>query len=148
MYHLNGQLKKKAVLRSEKMLVPTSNKKFSKRSRIRNAGRQGSLESEINLRAMMSAYYAGTGGSDIGNVSAFLGIPGGKSFERTYHRHSPSMTKHIMKVAEDAMLGALNDEIEASIREKLDGEMDDDEIKKAANAWFKNDKEIIPINSK
>ena len=123
MYYLNGQLKKKEMLHSERMVLPTYNKKFSKRSRIRNAGRQGSLESEINLRAMMSAYYTGTGGFDIGNVTAFLGIPGGKSWERTYHRHSPSMTKLIMKVAEDAMLGALDDEIEATIREKLDGQM-------------------------
>ena len=76
----------------------------------------------------MSAYYTGTGGFDIGNVSEFLGIPRGKSWERTYHRHSPSMAKHIMTVAEDAMLDTLNAEIEAIIREKLDGEMDDDEI--------------------
>uniref|UniRef100_A0A7S0C7E0 Mutator-like transposase domain-containing protein n=1 Tax=Proboscia inermis TaxID=420281 RepID=A0A7S0C7E0_9STRA len=103
---LNGVLKKKEILRSEKIVLPTSNKKFSKRSRIQNAGRQGALESEINIRAMMSAFYIGTGGFDIGNVTAFLGIPGGKSWERTYHRHSSSMTKHIMKVAEDEMRGA------------------------------------------
>ena len=38
-YYLNGVLKKKEILRSDKIVLPTSNKKFSKRSRIRNAGR-------------------------------------------------------------------------------------------------------------
>jgi len=141
---LNGVLKKKEILRSEKIVLPTSNKKFSKRSRIQNAGRQGALESEINIRAMMSAFYIGTGGFDIGNVTAFLGIPGGKSWERTYHRHSSSMTKHIMKVAEDEMRGALNEEIEATIRDKLDGKMDDEEIDNAVKAWFAKDDENIP----
>ena len=96
----------------------------------------------------MSAYYTGTGGLDIGNVSAFFGIPGGKSWERTYHRHSPSMTKHIMKVAEDAMLGALDDEIEVTMREKLNGKMDDDKINKAGKVWFAKDDENIPSEIK
>ena len=93
----------------------------------------------------MSAYHPVTGGFDIGNISAFLGIPGGKSWERTYHRHSPRMTKHIMKVAQDAMLGALHEEIEATMREKLDGKKyDDDKINKAVKALFAKDDTNIP----
>jgi len=54
------------------------------------------------------------------------------------------MTKHIMKVAEDEMRGALNEEIEATIRDKLDGKMDDEEIENAVKAWFEKDETNIP----
>ena len=46
------------------------------------------------------------------------------------------MTKHIIKVAKDAMRGALNEEIEATIRDKLDGNMDDEKIENAVKAWL------------
>eukprot|EP00593_Proboscia_inermis_P001621 CAMPEP_0171296156 /NCGR_PEP_ID=MMETSP0816-20121228/4837_1 /TAXON_ID=420281 /ORGANISM="Proboscia inermis, Strain CCAP1064/1" /LENGTH=61 /DNA_ID=CAMNT_0011769387 /DNA_START=9 /DNA_END=191 /DNA_ORIENTATION=- len=49
-----------------------------------------------------------------------------------------------MKVAEDEMRGALNEEIEATIRDKLDGKMDDEEIDNAVKAWFAKDDENIP----
>ena len=100
------------------MVQPVNNEKLSKRSTIERAGRRGTLESEINIRAMMSAYYTSSGGHDIGNVTSFLGLLGGKSWEKTHHRHSPKMAKHIIKVAEDTMRNVLDKEIEADRRQE------------------------------
>ena len=143
-YYLKDVVKSMNKLRSDRTIRPTRNKRLGKRSRIKAAGRQGALESEINIRAIMSAYYTGTGGFDIGNVTAFLGIPGGKSWERTYHRHSPSMAKHIIQVANDSMGGALNEEIKATIREKLEGIYEKEKIDGAITAWFAKDEPNIP----
>ena len=90
----------------------------------------------------MSAYYTGTGGFDIGNVTGFLGIPGGKSWEWIYHLHSPSMAKHIIKVADDAMRDDLNKEIEATTEEKLEGKYNKETINSAIKAWFVQNKNI------
>ena len=143
-HYLNSVIKKQDKLRSARIVRPISNKKLSKRKLIQAAGREGALESEVNIRAMISAYCTGTGGFDIGNVTVFLGISGGKSWERTYHRNSPSMTKHIMKVADDAMRDALKEEIELTIIAKLEGKMDKKKIDEAIKAWFANDAENIP----
>lgn len=64
-------MKKVDKLCSEQMVQPVNNKKLSKRSRIKRAGRRGALESEISICAMMSAYYTGSGEHDIGNVTSF-----------------------------------------------------------------------------
>ena len=64
-------LLKNNKLCSEQIVWPVYNKKLSKRPRITGAGRQGTLECEINIRAIMAAYYTGTGGFDIGNVADF-----------------------------------------------------------------------------
>ena len=61
-----------------------------------------------------------------------------------YHRHLSSMAKHIMKVANDAMRDALNEEIEATIREKLEGKYDKEKIDSAIKAWFVKDEPSIP----
>ena len=53
------------------------------------------------MREMMSTYYTGTGGFDMGNVTLLLGIHRGKSWEKMYHRNSPSMIKLIIKVADE-----------------------------------------------
>ena len=36
---------------------------------------------DLNTRAMMAAFYCGTGAGDIGNFSSFLDISGGKSWK-------------------------------------------------------------------
>ena len=58
---------------------------------------------EINVRAMMTAYYTGSGGEDIANCGSFFGIPGGKSWERAFTRHSPKMCKLILSVVDEVM---------------------------------------------
>ena len=47
---------------------------------------------------MMAAFYCGTGGADIAKAVSFLGIPGGKSWEKAFVRHSPKMCDIISSV--------------------------------------------------
>ena len=123
---------------------PIANKKLSKRERVKNSGRQGALESEVNARTMMSVYYTDPGGFDICNITSFLGISGGKSWERTYHRNSSSMTKPIIKVADAAMCDTMNEEIKLTIKSKLEGKMGDAQIEAAIKACFSNNTQSIP----
>ena len=39
------------------------------------------LDEYINIRAILSTYYLGTGPIDIGNALSLLGIPGGHTFK-------------------------------------------------------------------
>ena len=56
-----------------KRVHPVPNKKFKK-----GTGNQSyTLEYELNIRAMMSAFYIGTGGFDIGELVGMFGLPGG-----------------------------------------------------------------------
>ena len=80
------------TLRSERSILPFSNTKLSKQSRIRNAGGEGDIYNEVNIQAMMSMYYTRTTRFDIENFATFLDIPGGKSCDQTFHHHSPCMT--------------------------------------------------------
>lgn len=60
---------------------------------------EGSIyEFDINLRAMMAAFYCGTGGADIAKAISFLGVPGGKSWERAFVRQSPKTCNIISSV--------------------------------------------------
>ena len=42
---------------------------------------------QINMRMALAYFPLGTGGADIGAAACFLGIPGGRSWERIFHRH-------------------------------------------------------------
>ena len=44
-------------------------------------GKGSITDSAINIRAIMAAFYCGTGAGDFGNVASFLGASGGKSWE-------------------------------------------------------------------
>ena len=46
------------------------------------------------------------------------------------------------------MRGALNKEIEDTIRDKLDEKMDDEQIKNAVKAWFAKDEKIYLMKSR
>ena len=46
---------------------------------------------DLNIRAILFAFLGGTGGQDVGRAMSILGVGGGISFERNYHRHSPSI---------------------------------------------------------
>ena len=119
-----------------RQIKATRMKKLSARERLRTIKKKGSImEFEVNVRAMMSSFYCGTGGQDIANFGSFLGVPCGKYWERAFSRHSPSMCKLITSVISDVMHDSLKAEISATITEKLEG-MTKDEIKLATNAFF------------
>ena len=80
------------------MIRPVRNKKLSVRKRAKIWGKGSTVDYEINLRAMMAAFYCGTGGADIAKALSFIGIPSGKSWEQAFTRHSPKMCEIISSV--------------------------------------------------
>ncbi len=90
--------KKNLPRRIRKQVQPVQLKHVSSREQIRTyAKRKGEImDFEINVRAMMAAYYTGSGGEDIANCVPFLGIPGGKYWECVFTHHSPKMCKLIL----------------------------------------------------
>ena len=68
-------------IRRKRTIRPTYNKKFSKRQHLREfaKGKGSIVDFEINIRAMMAAFYYGTGAADIAKNNAFMGVPGCKS---------------------------------------------------------------------
>ena len=77
-------IKLKASLKV-KCVYPIPNNKLNK-----GKGTQSyTLEYELNIRAMMAAFYIDTGGFDIGELVGMFGLPGGKVWDRQFHRHNP-----------------------------------------------------------
>ena len=89
------------------------------------------------MRAMMAALYCGTGGVDIVNVGSFLGIPGGKSWERSFSRYFPIICNLLRSVVSGLIDTSLRGKIIATITDKLSA-LSKDEIKKATAAYFAN----------
>ena len=137
----------KKFLRARKcrQIKATRMKKVSARERLRTLEKNKGtiMEFEVNVRAMMSSFYGGTGGADIANIASFFGVPGGKSWERAFSRHSPSMCKLITSVVNGVMEASLKNEIIATISDKLEG-MTKDEINIATKAYFEQDTDNIP----
>ena len=105
--------------RVRRMVRPVCNKKLSVRKRIQVWGEGSIVDYEINLRAMMAAFYCCTGGADIAKAVSFLGVPGGKSWEKAFTRHSPKMCDIISFVVNIVIIKSLEEEIRIIIREKL-----------------------------
>ena len=131
---LKGKMDKKRV-------HPIPNKKFKKGS-----GNQSySLEYELNIRAMMSAFYIGTGGFDIGVLVGMFGLPGGTYRERTHSRHTPFLNEIIINLAEKMMKESLRREIDATIRDKLEEKgYTDEAVTSAILAWHEKRNDEIP----
>ena len=51
----------------------------------------------VNIRAILMAFFLGTGGQDVGRAMSILGVGGGIPFERSYHRHAPAIGKKSLK---------------------------------------------------
>ena len=73
------------------------------------------------MRALLTSYYVGTGGLDIGLFHSIMGITGGESWERSYIRHSHKVCKRILNVVKGIMDEALVEEINLKIAAKLKG---------------------------
>ena len=62
---------------------PQPNKNFS------NDYKKGhTLDYDLNSRDILTSFCLGTGGFDIGSFASFFGLPGGRSLERSFHRHN------------------------------------------------------------
>ena len=55
----------------------------------------------------MSAFYIGSGGFDVSNITTFFGIPGDNVWERIFHYHHPQMMKYVKTVTQDVMVEAI-----------------------------------------
>jgi len=55
----------------------------------------------FNIRSVLSYFYVGTGGLDIGLICSAQGIPGGENWEKTFTWHSPLVCKAILKVVDE-----------------------------------------------
>ena len=97
-------------------------------SRTNKHKKTRSLDYEINVRAIVASFYIGTGGMDIGLVGSCLGLKGGKSWEKTFTRHSPKICKAIRKVVNKTIDANLKEEIGLTIKEKLEGKKSKSEI--------------------
>ena len=127
-----AKLEKLKDLSSAKRVHPIPNKKLNRG----NGNQSYTLEYELNVRAMMSAFYIGTGGFDIGELIGMFGLPGGKGWERQFGRHSPFLNGLVIDLAEKMMKESLILETNATIEEELrEQKFSDDEIKKAMKAW-------------
>ena len=79
--------KKYLPRREQRMIRPVRNKKLSIRKRLRVWGKGSIVDYEINLRAMMAEFYCGTGAADIAKAISFLGLPGGKFWEKLVSKY-------------------------------------------------------------
>ena len=86
------------------------------------------MDYSVNVRAIISSFYIGTGGLDIGLNASCLGLKGGKSWERTFNRHSKKVCKAILKVVKEVIAENMKTEIDLTIEEKLRGKYNASEI--------------------
>ena len=74
-----------------------------------------------------------------------FGLPGGKSWECQFRRHSPFLNNIVIHLADKMIKESLIREIDAMIEEKLKGkDYTDEEIRSAIKAWYTNKAEEIP----
>ena len=76
-------------------------------------------ECRPNIRAVLSAFYIGTGGGNVAKVLGMLGVGGALSFERNFTNHSPKVSKVIRKVCDNSIYQPFVEEVIVTIKEKL-----------------------------
>ena len=86
------------------------------------------MDYTVNVRSILSSFYIGTGGMDIGLINSCLGVAGGKSWEKNFTRSSPAVCKALMKVVDSTIADNLNEEIDLTIRAKLEDKKSKSEI--------------------
>jgi len=122
---------------------PTPNKKFKSRSKNPKGN---TLDFTINIKAMLTAFYLGTGGLDIGGYASFFGLPGGRGWERSFHRNSPQVHAIVIAVATSIMEEAMIGEIKATIKEKLEGKYTEEEVDKAMDDFINEKWDDVPAD--
>ena len=129
-------LKRRIIKKKEKLKDRNNKKRMRYISSplikdIDNAGKQRKVtDYAVNIRAIVSSFYVGTGGLDIGLINSCQGIAGSENWERAYTRHSKPVMKAIIKVVDEIIRESLNEEVALTIKEKLKGKYTDSEIDK------------------
>ena len=86
------------------------------------------MDGDVYKRQVVASFYVGTGGLDIGLINSVQGIKGSENWEKTFTRHSPDVSKAIIKVNEEIIAESLEEEISLTIKEKLAGKYTESEI--------------------
>ena len=82
---------------------------------------------------MLSAYYYGTGGFNVGVFASFFGIPGGRSWDRSFFRNMPEVHGIVLDLCNLVLGEALSEEIKATIQDELENLYCKEEIDVAIN---------------
>ena len=119
-----------------KRVYPIPNKILKKGS----GNRSYSSEYELNIKAMMSDFYIGTGGFDIGVIVGMFGLPGGTGWECQHSSHTPLLNDITIDLAENIMKGIIFRDIDGTIRDKLKEKgYTNGAVTSAINTWQKKE---------
>ena len=99
------------------------------RSRTNKHKQRKVMDYSVNIRSVLSSFYVGTGGLDIGLICSTQGILGGENWENTFTWHLPIVCKAILKVVDETIEDALKEDITLTIAENLEGKYSVSEIK-------------------
>ena len=91
---------------------------------------------QLNIQAAPMAFYLGTDGYDIGAMACFLGIPCGRAWELTFHRHSTKIHATVMSVTKYILVEAFEDEVIAKMEEKLKDKYTSEGIDEFVTKYF------------
>ena len=90
----------------------------------------------------MNAFYCDTSATGIDQAISFLGLPGGKLWEKSFSNYSPKMCELIASVVNGLLKRSLEVEITTAICEKLINEKySEEQIKKETQGFFAGDNE-------
>ena len=93
---------------------------------------------------MLSAYYTGTGGRELGFHSNMLGLRGGATWEKQANRHADKANAKILALAAEIFEESMELEIKATIREKLESTHTNEEINKYCTYFLDGKYQLLP----
>ena len=101
-------------------------------------------ECEVNIRAVLSAFYIGTGGGDVSKVLGMLGVGGSLSFERNFTKYSPKISKIVREVCDKLIYECFVEEIMVTMKEKYPSYNDEDKLKELKQYLIKKQFNKLP----
>ena len=122
---------------------PVLNKTFKNNS---NNPKGSTFDFEINIKAILTSFYLGTGGLDIGSYASFFGLPGGRCWERSFHWHIPQAHNIIISLADAIPKEAMMYEINTTIKYKLEGKYTEAEIEKIIDGFIAGKYHDVPAD--
>ena len=134
------EIKNKSDNKAKRKLQQQVNHQCNKLTKIRQKNEDMQIEqkmtnndeptTQINVKAVLASYYIGSSGLDVGSVANFLGVPGGKYWEREYSRKSPHAANKIIELVDTIVYDSMVVEISLRIREMMKNIISDIEIEK------------------
>ena len=93
---------------------------------------------------MMSAFYIGTVGFDIGELVEMFGLPDGAVWEHQHGRYGPFLNQIVIDLVENMMKKRLCREIDATIDKLEEKGYTNEAVISVIKAWHENRLEDIP----